>query len=57
MFSISLAAVPLSVMSQSRVRASVRPSQRWTTGRVGSIVRTSVSADDGGEHAWLGCVE
>lgn len=57
MFSNSFAAVPLSVMSQSRVRAGISPSQRWTRAVLVCIVRPSVLADDGGEHAWLGCVE
>ena len=57
MFSTSLGAVPLSVMSQNRVRAGVRPSQRWARAVLVCIVRSSVLADDGGEHARMGCVE
>ena len=57
MFSISLVAVPLSVMSQSRVRAGIIPSQRWTRAVLVCIVRTSVLVDDGGGRAWLSSVE
>ena len=57
MFSTSLAAVPLSVMSQIRVKAGISPSQRWTRAVLVCIFRSSVLVDDGGEHACSGCDE
>ena len=56
MFSNSLAAAPLSVMSQHRVRAGVSPPQRWPRAVLVCIGRFSAWLMAAANMPCLGCV-